>query len=458
MDNSYTSFVLQDFKNIDKYFYYMIGTKISELPLETVLKDTDELLITRGDLSKRVLGSSIIKPADIGAFTTDIVTLSTQTINVFNSPTVNLGYNNITRTLSADVSVIPIAKGGTGQTNFLENSFLFGTSTGQLEQRQLSAGLGFSFYRLDDETGKYLVITNTSPFTGTNLSNTATADTVILQSNTGTNTTVQAATEFVAGVMNSTSKTQLNTLWTNLCAGATPFVSLERPSLTSVNQALNSFLYVSPSISYFRINGASSQTLEVGQSLVTPALTWTSNKIEPQAVSEYRLTLPTGNVITNTYLFSAHNDLNTYTISQLPGAQTQQLSSWLVRVTDWNGAQSTSTASASWQYRVYYGVTSAATPTSTNILNGVSSDTNRPLATSRLGLGAKTVSPANQYFYVAYSSRLGTTSTLKVNGLNFNDFTQQTITPFTNSQGGTDTYYVYRSNNLLTSTYTIEIV
>lgn len=239
------------------------------------------------------------------------------------------------------------------------------------------------------------------------------------------------------------------------------FGSLERPSLTGIKQALNSFLYVSPAISYLRINGSSSQTLEVGQALATPTITWTSNKVEPQAVSNYLLTLPNSNSTlgTNTFTFSSYNDPNTYNITTIGGSLTQQTSSWSVRVTDWTGAQSTTTASANWRYRVYFGVTSSVTPNSTDILNGVNGvEANRPLATSRTGLGAKTVSPSNQYFYVAYPQRFLTTSTLRVNGLNFTDFTQQSIATFTNASGGTDSYYVYRSNNLLTATYTIEII
>jgi hypothetical protein len=236
------------------------------------------------------------------------------------------------------------------------------------------------------------------------------------------------------------------------------FGSLERPSLTGVKQALNSFLYVTPALSYVRINGSSSQTLEVGQALTAPTITWDSNKVEPQAITQYVLTLGNGISSTGGFTFSSFNDPNTYNTITIGGTSTQQTSSWSVLVTDWNGAQATGTASANWRYRVYFGTTSSSTPNSTNILNGVASEANRPLAISRLGLGAKTVSPSNQYFYIAYPQRFGTTSTLRVNGLNYNDFTQQSIETFTNASGGTDSYYVYRSNNLLTAVYTIEII
>ena len=80
------------------------------------------------------------------------------------------------------------------------------------------------------------------------------------------------------------------------------------------------------------------------------------------------------------------------------------------------------------------------------------------LATGRLGLGSKTLTPTDEYFFIAYPARFGATTTLTVNGLNFNAFTTNTITGFINNQGGTADYYVLRSNNLLNGTYTVQIV
>lgn len=238
-------------------------------------------------------------------------------------------------------------------------------------------------------------------------------------------------------------------------SGELDFNSLERPSLTGVKSALNSFLYVVPNLSYLRINGASTQTLEVGQALSSPVITWTSNKVEPQAVVSYQLTRPTSQTQTGNYTFSTFNDPTSYNISSLPGVDTQALSSWQIKITDWSNAQYTGTTTAYWRYRVYYGVTSQATPNGSQILSGTQQS---QLATTRTGLGVKTITPNNEYFFVAYPSRFGVTSTLKVNGLNYNDFTQQSIVSFTNQFGGTDTYYVYRSNNILNASYTIEIV
>jgi hypothetical protein len=233
------------------------------------------------------------------------------------------------------------------------------------------------------------------------------------------------------------------------------FGSQERPSITGVKQALNSFLYVAPALSYVRANGSSSLALEVGQALVAPAITWTSNKVEAAAVTNYLLTLPTGATSTGIHTFSGYNDTNTYNITTLPGTNTQATSAWSVRVTDWNGAQSTSSVSASWRYKVYYGTTTQASPTDAQVRAGSETDT---LAISRTGLGSKTVTPSNEYMYVAYPVRFNTTAQFRVNGLPNTAFTLITISNFENASGGTADYYVYRSDNLLTGTYTIEII
>jgi hypothetical protein len=235
------------------------------------------------------------------------------------------------------------------------------------------------------------------------------------------------------------------------------FGSPERPSFTGIKQALNSFLYVAPALSYVRVNGSSSASLEVGQALTAPAITWTSNKVEAAAVSNYLLTLPTGITSTgsNTFTFSGFNDTNTYNITTLPGTDTQATSAWSVRVTDWANAQSTSSVTATWRYRVYYGATSQATPTDVQVRAGSEADT---LATSRTGLGSRTVTPNNEYMFVAYPARFGTTAQFRVNGLPNTAFTLITINTFTNAYNGTAQYYVYRSDNLLTGTYTIEII
>jgi hypothetical protein len=239
------------------------------------------------------------------------------------------------------------------------------------------------------------------------------------------------------------------------------FDSLERPSLTGVKEALDSFLYTAPSFSFVRISStspsvnSSSVVLEVGQTLTTPVITWSSNKEEDRAITSFTLTRPNGATQTGDFSFKSFNDPSNYTITQLPGSSTQATSSWNVGLVDWKGGTASGSASVTWRYRVYFGVTSLDTLTDTQVRTQALSS---QLATSRTGLGIKTLVPSDQYFYFAYPQRFNTTSQIRVNGLTFNDLILQTISNFNNGVGGTDNYYVYRSKDKLTASYEIEII
>lgn len=228
------------------------------------------------------------------------------------------------------------------------------------------------------------------------------------------------------------------------------FGSLERPSLTGVKEALDSFLYVAPAFSFVRVNGSSSLTLEVGQTLSTPAITWDSNKVEDRAITSFTLTRPNGATQTGGFNFQSYNDPSNYTATN-----TEAVSTWNVSLIDWKGGTASSSASVAWRYRVYFGVTSLDTLTDAQVRTQA---TTSQLATSRTGLGTKTLVPSNQYFYFAYPQSFGTTAQIKVNNNNFTSLVQQTISNFNNGVGGTGNYYVYRSTNLLTASYQIEII
>lgn len=228
------------------------------------------------------------------------------------------------------------------------------------------------------------------------------------------------------------------------------FGSLERPSLTGVKEALDNFLYTDPAFEFVRINGSSSIVLEVGQSLNTPTITWKSNKQESSAITSFTLTRPNGATQTLGFTVTSYNDPSNYTVTN-----TTATSSWIVNLVDWKGGTASGSASVTWRYRVYFGVTSLDTLTDTQVKALTSTS---QLATSRLGLGVKTLVPPNEYFYFAYPTSFGATSQVRVNGLNNNALTLQTINNFNNGVGGTDNYYVYRSNNKLTGTFQIEII
>ena len=240
------------------------------------------------------------------------------------------------------------------------------------------------------------------------------------------------------------------------------FGSLERPSLTGVKEALDNFLYTPPAFEFVTLSStspsvnSSSVILEVGVTLNTPTITWKSNKEEDSAITSFTLTRPNGETVTGDSSFKSYPETVNYTVTN-----TTATSSWIVNLVDWKGASETpGSASVFWRYRVYFGTTSQDNPNNSEVItraqtvNGGTSQ----LATSRLGLGVKTLVPSNQYFYFAYPTSFGSTSQINVNGNPFTALVQQTISNFNNGVGGTSNYFVYRSTNLLTATYRIEII
>ena len=237
------------------------------------------------------------------------------------------------------------------------------------------------------------------------------------------------------------------------------FGSLERPSLTGVKEALDNFLYTSPAFEFVRVSStspsvnSSSVILEVGVTLTTPTITWSSNKEEDSAITSFTLTRPNGETITGGSDFKSYPETVNYTVTN-----TTATSSWIVNLVDWKGASAPpGNASVSWRYKVYFGITSLDTLTDTEVRTQAIAAAS-PLATSRLGLGVKELTPNNKYFYFAYPTTFGPTSQINVNGNPFTALVQQTISNFDNGVGGTGNYFVYRSTNLLTATYRIEII
>jgi hypothetical protein len=221
--------------------------------------------------------------------------------------------------------------------------------------------------------------------------------------------------------------------------------STERPDLTGVKQALDELLYTLPAFNSLTVNGGN--TLEVGQSISTPTISWTTNK----TFNSFTLTFPNGTTSSGNGSFLSTGDPSSYTFSSSTGSKT-----WSVQGSDWKSATANRSTTVNWYYKVYMGAFNTTTPSSSDVLTNTQHSS---LGSTRTTLGSKSITLSNEYFYVAYPAAFGVTSQLKVNGLNFTDIASvYTITPFTNSSGGTASYYVYRTNNKLTGTYTMEVL
>ena len=78
----------------------MAGVKISQLQDGGALQSTDAFPVARGSLTRKILGARLLDP--LQSLDTRLNALSANTIFVVDSPTIDLTYNSVTRTLSAD--------------------------------------------------------------------------------------------------------------------------------------------------------------------------------------------------------------------------------------------------------------------------------------------------------------------------------------------------------------------
>jgi hypothetical protein len=237
------------------------------------------------------------------------------------------------------------------------------------------------------------------------------------------------------------------------------FGSLERPSLTGVKQALDSFLYLPPVVTFLKLDGSPEVIREMGDTFgPSIPITWDTNKVESQAIKNFGLTLPTGaNINQYNSNFKSYTDTNSYRAIIAPGIDStlvEAVSTWTVVATDWKNATATGTVSVRWRYPVYYGTIGDTNITNLNVIGNAE---HKPLATQRLNLGDYTVTPNGEYFYIAYPTRFGVTTKLLVENQPSTGFVQTGITDFVNAFGAVSDYLVYRSTNLLYNTLKIRI-
>ena len=185
----------------------MAGVKITDLPLVDDIKRTDQLLIARGNTTRKVFGSALVTKEDITELFTAISTLSTDNsgIQALTSERIGLYYNPVTRQLSAEIlGVIPATHGGTGYNYYTENQILVGDAYGNLQKMELDAGPGLALEMSD----AHIIYTNTYELCSIPYS-----DYILIKSNLYRQEfPIESATEQLAGVMSSTDKINHNSL------------------------------------------------------------------------------------------------------------------------------------------------------------------------------------------------------------------------------------------------------
>lgn len=192
------------------------------------------------------------------------------------------------------------------------------------------------------------------------------------------------------------------------------------PSMKNLQDAMDELLYLTPAVS---ISGGGNY--EIGSSRPTTVLTWTWNKtIKTQSL--------------NQGIGSLEPSLRTYTY------ETEISSNTTFTITGSDG-KTTKTASTSVNFmpKRYWGVSAKTSLTDAEII-ALSSE----LSTSRQQKRTFNCS-GGKYFYFAIKTSYCSGIQFKVGGLAFSDMIV-TTRQFTNASGYTDSYNIYRVNNIQT--------
>lgn len=211
----------------------MAGIRITDLPEVDEIKNTDQLLIARGETTRKAWGTALVTKEYIADLITLIDKLSSSTLNTADSEQIAMFYDPLTKQLSAEISgVIPQAFGGTGYNSYTENQILIGDAFGVLRKLELVAGPHIA---LSSEPGQF-TISNINPHLPTNLSASYVGQNLTLYSSTGEEVTLSAATPNAAGVLSSQDKYNLDGLFSFRTNAPLLFTD----NLTATSQLLSS--------------------------------------------------------------------------------------------------------------------------------------------------------------------------------------------------------------------------
>lgn len=203
-------------------------------------------------------------------------------------------------------------------------------------------------------------------------------------------------------------------------------ISYDNPTYTTVDSALDALFYVSPDVSSFANNR---NNVEIGTTITSTILTWVNNK----TMTTTSINQSIGSITPSLLTYTDNNSYSTnrtYTITVGDGTNTDQAST-----------------SVTFLNKRYWGVSANTSLNDAQII-ALSSELSSSSTKTITGM-----TPSAQYLYFAYPASLGT-STFTINGLTNNDFTLS-VQNHTNASGNTTSYNVYRTNNLLTGTYTL---
>ena len=203
-------------------------------------------------------------------------------------------------------------------------------------------------------------------------------------------------------------------------AGDIAYTNEQYPAMHTLQDAMDKLLYITPTVS---ISGGGNY--EIGSTRATTTLTWVWNKnIQSQSL--------------NQGIGSLAPALRTYTYNTAISADT----TFTITGSDGQTSKSAST-SVKFLPKRYWGVSAKTSLTDEEII-ALSSE----LSTTRVQTRTFDCS-GGKYFYFAIKTSYCNGIAFKVGGLSFSDMLVETRN-FTNASGYTDSYNVYRVNNIQT--------
>lgn len=204
--------------------------------------------------------------------------------------------------------------------------------------------------------------------------------------------------------------------------------------------------YQVPSFSTFSFNAAT--TVEVGETISgTKTFTWTTTNDDNINVDSLEINDVTHSSLLGTGLTNdGTEDLAIISTQKVtPGNNV-----WSIEATDSESTVFSKTYTISWLYKKFYGKSSDAGPLSDASIKALANvGFSSSKATSFI------ITTAAEYIYISYPKSFGTAS-FTINGLPNTDWSLVDAS-FTNDAGNTYDAYTYRTNNVLTGTWTIVV-
>ena len=201
-------------------------------------------------------------------------------------------------------------------------------------------------------------------------------------------------------------------------------------SITTVQEALDSLLYVTPDITNFTITPS---IVEIGTVVTNVTLNWNLNKTFTSLSINNGVGAIAPSLLTLALSSLSLSSNTTYTITGGDGTNTDSAS-----------------ASLNFRSRRWWGTSALDTFTGADILDLQNSE----LATNRQQ--TRTINGGGNYIWFAFPTSFGVPSFV-VNGLPNTAFTTSTVS-HTNAAGNTQNYYVIRTNTVQNGTLTIQIL